>query len=685
MTSANILERKWIEQIRQEVLQTQQPAACWEECVYSRPVEYRTFLSLSEEMRRDERCMGVMLREKLKSLRFRSLPGEPLVGRLGPSEGVTPELMQAAKRHFSQPETPWGISIGQSGHCAPDYGRLLAAGLDGLRKSVEDCRRNSPIPLHDNMLAALDGMEAMIANAALAAEAADNLELAALCRRLVHHAPQTTHEALQLILFTQIAIEKGEYAYLINPGRLDRLLAPFLPAADHERLVEQIACLYLTLNANCPSGLAYGTMIGGDIPANEVSYACLEAARLSRLAYPTVGVCVNDDTPQDLLELAVSIVAEGNPNPAFFGDKTIRRGLESYGVPTAESGDYINSTCVEITPCGKSNVYVASPYFNLNQLLLDAMDKEHASYDDLIASFQRRLAAKIKEESKINANYRQDRATRMRRPLQSLLTHDCLERGLDIECGGARYNWIECSFVGLANLVDSLFIIKKAVYEEKRLSLMDLRHQCETDFHDAEALRREFLAKYPKYGQGQPEVDSLISPIISFIRKELEKYRFSPGNSPWIPGTFCWIQHQVLGAQTCATPDGRAAGFPFADGAGPAQGRETCGPTTAIRSVTSWNHSPLVGGSAFNMKFSKSSLATPEAREKLLALIRAFIQMGGFETQINVVDADTLIEADRHPEAYPSLLVRIGGYSDYFARISPEMRKEIIMRTQSEL
>ena len=151
---------------------------------------------------------------------------------------------------------------------------------------------------------------------------------------------------------------------------------------------------------------------------------------------------------------------------------------------------------------------------------------------------------------------------------------------------------------------------------------------------------------------------------------------------PFVPGAFCWIQHERLGRECGATPDGRKAGFPFADGGGPAQGREKHGPTSAILSTTCWDHAPLIGGLAYNLKFGKSLFATPEARERLRDLLLTYLRRGGFETQVNVVDAETLRRAQREPEAYRDLVVRIGGYTDYFARLSPQMQSEIIARTE---
>lgn len=423
-------------------------------------------------------------------------------------------------------------------------------------------------------------------------------------------------------------------------------------------------------------------MLGGDT-VNEVSYLALEAVKYSRLSYPSVGLCVNASTPHDLKRLVVDIIADGLPTPAFFNDSVIRRGLQFYGVPTSESGDYINSTCVEITPCGASNVYVASPYFNLCGILLETMEKDTSgTWEEFMQKYYWNLDAKIKDGVAEQNRLRRARADHMRRPLQSIFTQDCIEKGKDIECGGARYNWVECSFVGLANLVDSLYVIRQEVFVKKTITMNGLKKMCDTDFENQENVRLRFLNGYPKYGLAESDVDSMIPPLLDHIERECAKYKMEPDGSPFIPGTFCWIMHQILGTATPATPDGRSAKFPFADGAGPAQGREKLGPTAAIRSVTSWDHSHLIGGTAFNMKYTKALLATDECREKLISLINVFLQNGGFETQINVADHELLKKAQKNPEEYADLIVRIGGYTDYFVKLSPEMQQEVLLRTQ---
>jgi formate C-acetyltransferase len=187
-----------------------------------------------------------------------------------------------------------------------------------------------------------------------------------------------------------------------------------------------------------------------------------------------------------------------------------------------------------------------------------------------------------------------------------------------------------------------------------------------------------------KYGNDNDETDGYFELIKNFIVSECRKYTpiFSGGRL--IPSVFCWVMHERFGRETGATPDGRCAGFPLADGSGPCQGREKCGPTSSILSSTKWYHAEMIGGVAVNLKLSKSSF-TSSSFTNLLALINTFIARGGFEIQINVTDRETLEKARKNPEQYSDLVVRIGGYSDYFTRISPEMQAEVILRTEHEI
>ena len=585
---------------------------------------------------------------RLAALDFLHDPEEPLIGRL-----AVPELDPAENERAWEFIHASGVELpGQTGHAEPYYDDLFALGLDGLREKAG----GTP-----SFVRAAEGLSAMIERAAGQAAAE---EVAAACRHIAHEPPATFREAIQLVWFVMTAIQIGDRAALVGPGRLDRRLIRFYEAdlaagrLTRGEALRMIETLYLFINASCPRGLAYAVMAGGDGVCNELTLLSLEALRKTRLVYPSVGVCWSFDTPDELKTLAVELIADGISNVAVFNDELIRRSMVRYGVPAEDASEYINSTCVEITPC--------------------------AGYAAFRAGYLKRAGREIDRAAEEQNRVRRIRRERMRRPIQSLFTRDCIARGLDIEEGGARYNWVECSFVGLANLADSLTVIRREVFEQKNLTLPELRDVLERNFENAEALRQRFLNGSPKYGNGNQEADGEIPIITTYLAARCARQRMEPDDSHFIPGTFCWEMHQRLGAECGATPDGRRAGFPFADGAGPAQGREKEGPTAAVNSVCSWNHLPMLGGSAFNQRYTAAAVATPAARENLKQLIDIFIRFGGFETQVNILDAARLKAAQLHPEEHRDLVVRIGGYTDYFTGLSPAMQAEVIQRTQYE-
>jgi pyruvate-formate lyase len=494
-----------------------------------------------------------------------------------------------------------------------------------------------------------------------------------------------------------LAVQHGDTAWLVGPGHLDRTLAFYyeqdlaLSRLTRQEALLLIESLYLLLNEYIPDGLAIPVMVGGldstgEDLTNELSYLCLEALRRTRLVYPTVGICWHEGTPPELVNLGIDLITKGYSSPAFFGDATIQKGLKALGVPASSACNYINSTCVEITPVGASNVWVASPYYNLCGLLLDEISNQAAnpskSFEDFLNRYWNRLGKVVEMGVAEQNDLRQQRQEYGRKPLQSVFTRDCLARGRDIDDGGALYNWAECSFVGLANLADSLYIIQEEVFNHPRTTFAKLENILVTNFAGQEAIRSRFLLAYPKYGRDNPDMDALAAEIVSHAVAECRKHSLLPDGSPYVPGTFVWIMHEQLGRQTGATPDGRKAGTPFADGAGPAQGRESKGPTAAILSTTRWDHSRMIGGLAFNMKFNTSLFKSPGGEERLRDLVLTYLRRGGFEIQINVVDAETLRRARQNPEQYRDLVVRIGGYTDYFTRLSAEMQDEVMLRTE---
>ncbi len=300
-----------------------------------------------------------------------------------------------------------------------------------------------------------------------------------------------------------------------------------------------------------------------------------------------------------------------------------------------------------------------------------------------MAAYRSRLADKVRREAIDQNRQQMDRLRLGGDPLVSCFVNDCLPRGLDVDQGGARYNWIMPSFVGLANLADALTAIRTLVYEERSVSLEALARALRDNYAGDEALRQRILNRAPKYGNDDPAADACALEIAEWIKGEVRRHRTYRGDR-FIPSLFCWIMHEREGSITAASPDGRLCGFPLGDGSGPAQGREKKGPTASILSSTKWEHAPFIGGIAVNMKFSQRMFG-PQSLPKMLDLIRTFMDRGGFEFQVNVVDRDTLLKARQNPESYRDLVVRIGGYSDYFVNLTPAMQEEVILRTEHEI
>ncbi len=650
--------------------------------------------------------------------------GELLAGRLDPD----------APPPSGDPLPPRAFPGGQTSHMALDADRLLAEGISGIeagvRRRMDASTEPEKLVFYRSCLIALQGFRDLAARlremARQRAEAAadpqvraEMLELAAMLDRVPEHPAATFHEAIQamhLLFFAATLTVCG----LFGPGRPDRLLWPYYQRdlaegrITRERALELICCQFILMNYVIP--LPLPVMVGGiDVHghdrSNELTELCLEADALVELLNPSLGLGVNRETPTHLLDMAAESLLAGRTKPSLFNDHTIGEGLHLRDATAEDSTNYIHSTCVEITICGASNILVASPYINLVKPLewilnggkhydgSDAVGGEGyvnaftrlqpapiealTTYDALLAEYERLLAGKIADAAKEQQDVRRQRAAGWAYPLLSCFTRDCIERGLDTDRGGARYTWTETSNVGLANLVDSLNVIRRRVYEERSWTLADVRDALASNFAD-DARRLALIGGVPRYGNGDEEADQLAARMVGIIYREHAKYRDGLG-SHFVPGFFCWIMHRILGSETGASPDGRRAGEVLADAAGAAQGRDRSGPTAAARSITSWDHRPGVGGIVLNLRFAPGFFADAESRAKLVALIRAYVELGGFETQINSVDTATLRAAQERPEEYADLIVRVAGYSDYFTRLDPVMQEEVISRTEHGL
>ncbi len=649
--------------------------------------------------------------ERLKAMPISVSPGERIVGRPDLRPPTSEEAQRINEvREILQTIPPY--PGGDAGHFHPDFEKLFRVGVKGIREEIqsrmEACETKKRI-FYQACDIAIQGMseyarrvadecERRADSAEDEAGASQWRELARICRRVSTEPPSTFHEAIQLMFLTQISLWFGEDHGLTTPGRMDQTLRLFYEAdlADgritREDALELICCLYIQMNMILGAGTAISVMVGGrdrngnDV-TNELTYLCLIARLASKLIYPTVGLAWHEGTPPELTDFACRMISTGIGDPAFFNDELIVSGLRDHGVSEPDSYDYMNSTCVEIKVVGASNMWVTAPYFNCPKGILEAMDlvadgsvTEPATFHEFSRLVRQRLADTVR-----GAAEGMDRAWHRRAetgcfPLASCLIKDCLERGLDFDRGGARYNWVENSFVGLANLVDGLAAIKQLVYDSKELSLLEFREILQNNYEDNEDLRWRILNRIPKYGNDDDQVDAFAVEWANFLAETTESN--IAGIHPYVPGFFCWVVHERFGAETGATPDGRKAGFPLADGAGAAQGREKCGPTASVLSTTKWSHRKALGGLVHNVKFSKNAFRTDEDLAALRNLIETYLRRGGFEIQVNVVSADELRDAQEHPENYPDLLVRVAGYSDYFVHLNRNMQAEVIARTE---
>lgn len=652
--------------------------------------------------------------ERLRLIQVDLEAGEWIVGKpffRSPNEEEARELEANQEILASIPAYPGG----DCGHFHPDYEKLFAVGIRGILGEIHR-RRNAPETskeqqvFYDACRIAMEGLSIFIRRtgdacrekASTDADHSDHwTELAGICDRIADASPTTFHEAFQLMFLTLIALWIGEDHGLTCPGRIDQTLHRFYSAdiqagrITPQRVFEMICCLYIHLNRILWPGSAVAVMVGGrdrhgNNVTNDLTYLALAARQATQLVYPTVGVAWHPDTPPELAEFAMRMLATGVGDPAFFNDDLIAAGLADHGVRPEDRHNYMNSTCVEIKICGASNMWVTAPYFNCPQGLLEVMEAvrtgsaaEPASFAELSQRVRDNLGTRIRQAAeRLDATWKQRSKTGCF-PLASCLVSDCLEKGLDYDRGGARYNWVENSFVGLANLVDSMLAVKTLVFDRNELTLQELADILKADFAEHEALRQCIVNTVPQYGNDNAEADEMAREWATFLMDSTESN--TVGLHRYVPGFFCWIQHERLGSQTGATPDGRLAGLPFADGAGAAQGRETCGPTASVLSTTKWNHARVIGGLVHNIKFSRSLLKAKQARDAAWKVVETYLRRGGFEIQVNVVGKEVLLDAQKHPEHYQDLLVRVAGYSDYFIHLNQNMQNEVIARTEHEL
>lgn len=538
------------------------------------------------------------------------------------------------------------------------------------------------------------------------------------------HPPRTFFEALQSVWLLQVALTFDDTSCTGHP---DRYLWPFyqqdiesgrLTRDEALRLIED---LYLRSNevfGDWPETIMVGgTDSDGDPVLNDLTTLCIEAIETVGLINPNVALCYRDDTPQDLLELCLDKTAKGFSHPALYNDAVITAGLIESGLSEQDARYYQNSTCVEITPVGTSNVQPVmlwiSPVKALECLLNGGLEtvedprftwsddaqgpttecRNMESFDELFDAFRSTLRAMIERAATAAIEEERRRATRGSCPLVSCFVKDCIDRGLDVAAGGARYNYCGANTLGFSTAVDSLCGIREAVYRRRLVSLDELAEALRSDFADHESLRRFLLNECPKYGNDDEDADAVARDLHDCVRRELAQYRTPLGGGFHLGCFSGWggtlggrrVSASVsAGAYSGSSADGRRAGEPLSENLGPAPGADVKGLTALVNSVTKLDHRCGLGGISINWRLSPSLLKDKAGRDRILDTIRVFMSKGGFELQLNAVTSDILHDAKRHPERHRNLTVRIAGYSEYFCRIGEAQQDAIIARTEYE-
>ncbi len=605
------------------------------------------------------------------------IPGELIVGQPDFSP-LTPEEEEAMRAPCDMAASP-----GRHDHMALDFEKLLRLGVNGLIAEIE--RKNAP----DNVFftGALAELRALLRLAKRYEEAARAMgmtDAADTLARVPAHPASTFREALQSIHFYSFSLWG-----LYQAGRPDQYLYPYyrhdvdtgiLTPEEAQELIDCFCLMYTTYITSCSS---VGFMIGGVDPKgdpveNELTWHFLTSIGHTRTADPSIGLCVHEHTSPDLLHAAARLIAAGYTHPAFYGDRLIIDSLIAHGYAPEDARSYVHSCCVEITAAGKSSVWTVSPYHNMVRILLDVMRTSEApSFEAFYAAYEQKLRETVAAGNEQENEWQAVRAVNGGEPLRvSVLVDDCIARGKSINEGGARYNDIQPDFLGLFNTADALTAIRILVYEEKRLTMEQFCRILERNWGGAEALRREIIERFPHYGNDEQIPDALAARLTESVAdacRGLTTYR----GGKVVPALFSYNEHIRHGSLTPASPDGRHAGDPLCDGTNPVQGRDVKGPTAMLASTTSWDHSPFLGGIACNLELTPS-MAEPEL---IAALVRVYTERG-MELQINVVDEKTLLDAQAHPERHRNLVVRVGGYSDYFVTLPAALQNEIISRSR---
>ncbi len=585
------------------------------------------------------------------------------------------------------------------------------------------------------------------------------LNIALNCSHVPANGAETFWEACQSFWFVQMLVQTESNGHSISPGRFDQYMYPYYesyknsPDFDKSFAQELIDCVWIKLNdmnkvrdAVSAEGFAGYSMfqnliVGGQTAegldaTNDLSFMCIAACMHVMLPQPSFSIRVWNKTPHELLLKAAELTRTGSGLPAYYNDEVIIPALISRGLTVEDAREYNIIGCVEPQKAGKTWGWHDAAFFNMCRVLelVFSQGEDHgkqisvrtkpveeiATFEEFMDVYKAHMNYMI--SLLINADNAIDVAHAERCPLPylSAMIDGCIESGKTVEQGGAIYNFTGPQGFGVANVADSLYAIKTLVYDQKKITISDLKKALLSNYGKnssdiADKIRRELEAhgvkvgekemaeinkllpadsnssvyaqirdmilEVDKFGNDLEEVDALAREAAYTYTKPLQQYK-NPRGGAYHAGLYPVSANVPLGAQTGATPDGRYAYTPMADGVSPSAGMDTHGPTASANSVAKLDHGIASNGTLFNMKFHPSALEGVSGLESFVSLVRGYFDQKGMHVQFNVVSRETLRDAQLHPEKYQSLIVRVAGYSALFTTLSKSLQDDIINRTE---
>ena len=561
------------------------------------------------------------------------------------------------------------------------------------------------------------------------------LEISRICSKVPYEKATTFHEAIQSVWFIQLVLQIESNGHSLSYGRFDQYMYPYLKNdLDHNRINEEQAVELLTnlwiktmtINkvrsqahtfSSAGSPLYQNVTIGGQTTdkkdaVNKLSYLVLKSVAQTRLPQPNLSVRYHSEIDSNFMDACIEVMKLGFGMPAFNNDEIIIPSFIALGVKEEDAYDYSAIGCVETAVPGKWGYRCTGmSYMNFPKILLIAMNdgidpssnkrfikgtghfKDMTSYHDLLEAWESAIVELTKMSVIVENTV--DIALELEVPdiLCSALTQDCIGRGKTLKEGGAVYDFISGLQVGIANLADSLAAIKKLVFEEKKITTSELWDALMSDFGGIKGKQIQNLLIHdaPKYGNDDDYVDTLVVEAYDVYIKEIENYpntRYGRGPIGGIryAGTSSISANVGQGKATLATPDGRNAGTPLAEGCSPSHGVDISGPTAVFKSVSKLPTHKITGGVLLNQKVTPTLLENEENKQKLILLLRTFFhRLKGYHVQYNVVSKETLMDAQKNPQKHRDLIVRVAGYSAFFNVLSKATQDDIIARSEQTI